>query len=100
MRRGVLALMGTVAGTALLVGAKFGTPQAADPNAAMADAGATASGPATPAAGTSGSAKAPASKAAAGGLKDGMFTGKAYPAGVYETLTVTITIAGGKVTAA
>jgi uncharacterized protein with FMN-binding domain len=38
MRRGALAVIGTVAGTALLVGAKLGTPAPADPNAAALDA--------------------------------------------------------------
>ena len=100
MRRGVLAIIGTVAGTGLLVGAKLGTPAPVDPNAAMADTGATASGAGTaPSTGTSGAAKA-ANKAAAGGLKDGTYTGKAAAAGVYEQLTVSITVANGKLTAA
>src|SRR5947207_9092502 len=105
MRRGVLAILGTIAGTGLLVGAKLGTPPVAGANG-MPDAAGTATDGASPppstaatAAGAAGGAKAGASRAA-GGLTDGTFTGKAYAAGVYEMLTVTITVTNGKLTAA
>jgi uncharacterized protein with FMN-binding domain len=71
MRRSVLALIGTVAGTALLVGAKLGTPPPGDPNAVAMDAagpgdpgtdqsGISASGAAAP------SASGPGASAATG----------------------------------
>jgi uncharacterized protein with FMN-binding domain len=104
MRRGVLAILGTVAGTGLLVGAKLGTPAPPDANAAMAGTATDGASPppADPpsAAAATGGTKAAASKAPAAGLKDGMFVGKAYAAGVYEMLSVTITVENGKLTAA
>jgi len=101
MRRGVLAILGTVAGTGLLVGAKFGTPQPMDAAAAATDPAATATdaptGTAT--AGAAAGGKAQAAKAG-GGLKDGTFMGTATPAHTYEMVTVSITVANGKITAA
>src|SRR5882762_6573461 len=102
MRRSVLAIIGTVAGTALMVGAKLGTPAPGDPNAAALDApgvapsGDAASGappaadapstsPVPPAPGASSAASKPSGTGkpapppsappAAGGLKSGTFTG-------------------------
>jgi uncharacterized protein with FMN-binding domain len=131
MRRGVLAIIGTVAGTALMVGAKLGTAPAGDPNAAAMDAAAGsepaapsgssgAAGPApsdspagpVPSGGPSRSAPAPGSTTgkptpvpgpttpAAGGLKNGTFTGAGAPAKRYEVVTVTISVSGGKITVA
>jgi uncharacterized protein with FMN-binding domain len=100
MRRGVLVVLGTIAGTGLLVGAKLGTPPVAGANAAMTGGGTATDGasapPSVPASGAAGASKAPAG----GRLQDGTFTGKAYAAGVYEMLTVTITVTDGKLTAA
>ncbi len=117
MRRGVLAVLGTIAGTGLLVGAKLGTPPVAGANDMPGATGTATDGASPPppsaaaaqtgaAAGQSGAqagagaAKTGASKAPAAGLKDGTFTGKAYAAGVYENLAVTITVMDGKLTAA
>ena len=109
MRRSVLAIIGTVAGTALLVGAKLGTHPPGDPDTAALDAsGATPAGnvPSTPiASGAAPKASAtgrpapPPTTPAAGGLKNGTFTG-AGTTEQYETVTVTITVSGGKITAA
>jgi uncharacterized protein with FMN-binding domain len=117
MRRSVLAIIGTVAGTALLVGAKLGTPAPADPAAAALDAaasgdagnGAPSTSPAAPVPtgtaaapkpGSTGKPAPPPTTPAAGGLKTGTFTGAGAAARNYETVTVTITVSGGKVTVA
>jgi uncharacterized protein with FMN-binding domain len=128
MRRSLLAVLGTVAGTTLLVGAKLGTPPPGDPAAVtLTDAGAVpaAGDPsAAPAPGTtSSSAKPGITTAPPGqpgpspitpgkttapppppppppGLKNGTFTGSGAAAGHYEVVTVTITVSGGKVTVA
>ena len=135
MRRSVLALVGTVAGTALMLGAKLGTAPPGDPAAAaLTDDGAPAAaddpsgapgvsaphgsavasapgasgGPATsPPPGAAGPtpttgktiAPPPTTKPPASGLKDGKFTGTGGNAH-YETVTVTITVSGGRITAA
>jgi uncharacterized protein with FMN-binding domain len=79
MRRGVLALIGTVAGIALLVEAKLDTSSSRAP-----DRVATGSPGATP----------------ARGLRNGSFTGVATIDGTdYETITVVITVSGGRITA-
>jgi len=116
MRRSVLAIIGTVAGTALMVGAKLGTPPPGDPDAAALDAPGAASpddASAPPAGDTPSTSPAPSTTAAApkqsrpapppttpaaGGLKTGTFTGAGAAAKRYETVTVTITVSGGKVT--
>ncbi len=122
MRRAVLALIGTVAGTTLLVGARLGTPPRTDADAATldADASAAASGGVPPAAGavpgTTGSApstRAPAPSGtgrpapapapttpAAAGLRNGTYTGPGTWARRYEVVTVTVTVSGGKITVA
>ncbi len=160
MRRVILGLMGTAAAAGLLIATKLGVAAPTNPNAALADTGATAGagggptggtvvdatgaaagatgGPTAARAGASAPAGSAASRkaqattkagaggggagagttggggattkaggggggggAAAGtGPKDGTFTGAAAAAGNYEMLTVTITISGGKLTAA
>jgi uncharacterized protein with FMN-binding domain len=114
MRRAVLAVIGTVAGTALLVGAKLGTPRPDDPVAATAaatDPASPAPPPPAPAAGSAPPSPArpapgapgtpPKSKPPpAGGLKNGTFTGAGADARRYEVVTVTITVSGGRITAA
>jgi uncharacterized protein with FMN-binding domain len=126
MRRAAFAMLGTVVGTSLLVGAKLGTPSpasagdvaidtaggvAADepqatgtPTAAAAAAPTkpTASGKPTAAARTTAPAttkKTTGTKPPAPGLKSGTFTGAGYTH-EYGTVRVTITISGGVVTAA
>jgi uncharacterized protein with FMN-binding domain len=113
MRRAVLAVVGTVAGTALMVGAKLGTPRPDDPTAAPAaatthepasappapaPASASPAGPAPGSTGPTGKPTPPPTHA--GGLKDGTFTGGGAPARRYEVVTVTITVAGGRITVA
>ena len=122
MRRAVLAVIGTVAGTALMVGAKLGTPRPDDPAAATAtDDGPVSSAPpgpapasAPPAAATASAgppapgqspgrpapAPPPTTPPAGGGLKNGTFTGNGAPARHYEVVTVTITVSGGRITVA
>lgn len=130
MRRAAAIVLGTMTGTALLVGAKYGTPPAGAP-ATEAD-GVVVTGPSpqdgatpgsAPAAGTpsgSHSAKPGQSATATGtpnaggsptppkttttagqapGLKDGSYKASATVAGGHGTLSMTVTIAGGKITA-
>jgi uncharacterized protein with FMN-binding domain len=117
MRRAALAVIGTVAGTALMVGAKLGTPRPDDPAAATA-ADDPAASAAPPAAAPAGSSPPPASAGpaapgrsptgkpapppppAGGGLKNGTFTGGGAAARHYEVVTVTITVSGGRITVA
>jgi uncharacterized protein with FMN-binding domain len=134
MRRSVLAIVGTVAGTALMLGAKLGTVPPGDPaTAALTDDGAPAAadgpsgapgapappGPAASAPGAPGGpatspppgaagptpttgntpAPPPTTKPPTSGLKDGKFTGTGGNAR-YETVTVTITVSGGRISAA
>jgi uncharacterized protein with FMN-binding domain len=141
MRRGVLAVLGTIAGTTLLVGAKVGTRPPLDPNAVAlnADPAGAAAPPAAGAAPSDGAASVPAAgpsgappasgvpaatatpgstrtspkpgstartsppaaphtTAPASGLKNGSFTGAGSAAGQYGTVTVTITVSGGRIT--
>jgi uncharacterized protein with FMN-binding domain len=111
MRRSVLALVGTVAGTALMVGAKLGTHPGTEPDPAALDTApsgepASAAPPtsapptnAAPKPGATGTKPAPPpTTPAAGGLKNGTFAG-AGATQRYETVTVTITVSGGKITA-
>jgi len=105
MRRSVLALIGTVAGTALMVGAKLGTHPGTGPDPAALDTAPsgdpTSAAPPTPsgAAPKPGATSAKPAPQAAGGLKDGTFAGAGAAAQRYETVTVTITVSGGKITA-
>jgi uncharacterized protein with FMN-binding domain len=115
MRRGLTAVIGTVAGTALLVGAKLGdlagVSAAADLPAAPAGATPGTSSGAPPQPGPSASAKprpnsstkAPKPRAssarppASGGLRTGTFAGP----GVSErfgAIKVTIVVSGGRIT--
>jgi uncharacterized protein with FMN-binding domain len=126
MRRGVFAVIGTIAGTTLLVGAKLGTAPPLDPNAVAAaglpddtaaasapasgspvaspSAVRTAAGPApsrttsrpAPTGGATRTA-APSPTAAGTGLKSGTFAGSGA-AERYGTVTVTITVSGGRMT--
>lgn len=127
MRRAVFALLGTAIGTSLLVGAKLGTtatgsdgivldpaggPAGEGPTKAAASTAAapTASSRPTPAGKPTGTARrttAPAvtvrttaaTKPPATGLKSGTYTGAGFTH-EYGTVRVTITVAGGVVTAA
>lgn len=133
MRRSVFAIIGTVAGTALMLGAKLGTPPPDDP-AAFSDSGdpAAAGGPSgavsptapgsagapaspTPSAGApspvpsghppSGGATTPAptptTKPPSTGWKDGRYTGSGATVAHYRyTMTVSITVSGGRISAA
>jgi uncharacterized protein with FMN-binding domain len=115
MRRSVATIVGTLAGTAMLVGAKFGVhPTAAADSLGPVDPGApTSAAPSPPGQPTTGVATprrsagvkpsptraAPTTTKATGGLKDGSFTG----AGAWErygTITVTITVSGGRLSGA
>jgi uncharacterized protein with FMN-binding domain len=126
VRRAILALVGATAGTTLMIGAKLGTRPPVDPGALTAGtpadqaAGGDAAGaaaptasitPSVPAAGVTASATpkparpsgatrttAPPPSAGAGtGLKNGTFAGPAVTER-YGTITVTITVAGGRLT--
>jgi uncharacterized protein with FMN-binding domain len=127
VRRASAAIIGTLAGTALLVGAKLGTRPAdeapdltagsvadgtaGDPAASAASAAPGQPGPsAQPGPTKSGAPAAPASPgatrtstaagaptAAAAGLKSGTFAGGGVSE-KYGTITVTITTSGGKIT--
>src|SRR5438477_9526138 len=78
MRRAVLAVIGTVAGTALMVGAKLGTPRPDDPAAATAtDDGPVSSAPPGPA---PASAPPAAATASAGPPAPGQSPGRPAPA--------------------
>ncbi len=91
MRRAVLALLGTVTGTALLVGAKInGSPPAAPEPVATDLSGAMSSRP--------GRTIAPTTTT--GRLKNGSFVGVGADATRYETLTVTIAVVDGEITRA
>jgi uncharacterized protein with FMN-binding domain len=102
MRRAVLAVLGTVAGTALLVGAKLGDGPAADPDTvALGDAGAGQPSTQPSIQPGPGRTKAtPTQPAGGSGLHDGTFTGAGKPARQFEIVTVTVTVAGGRLTAA
>ena len=113
MRRAVLAVIGTVAGTALMVGAKLGTPRPDDPAAATAPADPAGSPAAPPAPGPAPASapagappssrsptKPPPTPTRGSGLKDGTYTGGGAPARRYEVVTVTITVSGGRITVA
>jgi uncharacterized protein with FMN-binding domain len=134
MRRSVFAIIGTVAGTALMLGAKLGTPPPDDPAAfsnsnsgdpaaagdpsdaasptAPGSAGAPASTPpaGAPSPAVSGSAPAsgpvtpkptPTTNPPTSGLKDGKFAGTGATVPHYRyTMTVSITVSGGRITAA
>ncbi|MEQ4301673.1 FMN-binding protein [Plantactinospora sp. B6F1] len=107
MRRAAFAVLGTAIGASLLIGAKLGTPtddpgtqvaleeETGDATASPAPSGKAPAGKKT----TAPPAKKPAAKAPAGGLKDGTFVGAAANYD-YGAVKVTITVAGGKVTAA
>jgi uncharacterized protein with FMN-binding domain len=114
MRRSVATIVGTLVGSALLVGAKLGTHPPAGPDvvaAATAPGGEPSPGPvATPgstrAAGTPSRGKPAATRPAATkpattkpatGWKDGTFTGGGA-AERYGTITVTVTVSGGRLT--
>ena|SRR2546421_9407467 len=103
MRRSALALIGTVAGTALMVGAKLGTHPGTGPDPAALDTApsgdpTSAAPPPTSAAPKPGATSSKPTPST-GGLKNGAFTGKGAAAEGYETVTVTITVSGGKITA-
>src|SRR5947207_500721 len=137
MRRSVLAAIGTVAGTALMLGAKLSVPPAnatgvatvsdngavagappGDPNLGAAAGSGAAAGPAqsgpaalagnamNTAAGSppttvgGGTTMAPQPLPATGGRKDGVFTGSAAIQPYGYTVSVTIKISGGRITAA
>ncbi|MBF9130214.1 FMN-binding protein [Plantactinospora sp. S1510] len=102
MRRAAFAVLGTAIGTALLIGAKLGTPTPGSGTQVALEEPADA---ATPTAG----AKAPtgkkttappkkdvAAKPPASGLRDGTFAGAGAKYD-YGTIKVTITVKGGKV---
>jgi uncharacterized protein with FMN-binding domain len=103
MRRSVATILGTLAGTGLLVGAKLGTHPATDPAAdplavaapTSADPPAASSRPGTKP--TAGSKASPTRAKAAAAFKNGTFTG-AGASERYGTITVTITISGGRLT--
>lgn len=112
MRRGLTAVIGTLAGTALLVGAKLG--HGSDELAASGDTeppGITAPSATAPRAGASGSAKprttpkagaskpAPGTSAAPkpGGLHDGRFAGPGVSER-YGVVTVNVVVSGGRIT--
>jgi uncharacterized protein with FMN-binding domain len=112
MRRGLTAVIGTVAGTALLVGAKLGDlagASAADlpaatsspaPESAAAKPGPSASAKPRPSASKKSTPKPRASSArppAPGGLRNGTFAGP----GVSErfgVIKVTVEVSGGRIT--
>ncbi len=102
MRRGVLAVIGTIAGTGLLVGAKLGTSAMGGANAvALTDAGATptanmSSAPPSPSGHATTGKKTTTTTTTTTGLKDGTFTG-AGAAEKYGTVVVTVTVANGKI---
>jgi uncharacterized protein with FMN-binding domain len=126
VRRAAAAVLGTIAGTSLLLGAKLGTasPNALPVNDAAPAAEPAVSGPA-PAPSTSGAAPAPATAThtaapagttpaagrttaaatpaapppttAAAGLKNGTFAGPGVRER-YGTITVSVTVAGGRIT--
>jgi uncharacterized protein with FMN-binding domain len=103
LRRAVLAIVGTAAGTTLLVGLKaYGGETPATQNAAakteQTAPPAQPTGSARSKAPAGGGAPAPASKAAGGsGLKDGTFNGRAAQT-AYGPVTVTISVKSGKIT--
>jgi uncharacterized protein with FMN-binding domain len=90
MRRAILALFGTVTGTTLLVSAKLNTAPPAAPNAVATYPSGTMSSP-------PGRTTTPTTTVA---LKNGSFVGAGAAATRYETITVTITVFDGKITAA
>lgn len=109
MRRAVFAVLGTVAGTSLLVGAKLGTNPLAGPQAVAAageltnpsPTGAASPGP-TPSgkAGASTStapSRSGAAKPPTTGLRNGTFAGRTVTE-KYGDVKVTITVSGGRVT--
>src|SRR6266545_1564653 len=114
MRRAVLAVCGTVAGTALLVGAKSGStpadhgvvlaqnPQPGAPGvlptagAGKVSAAPTKSGAKPP---TAAPAATRTSAPAAGGYHDGTYAGSAATY-KYGTVKVTIVVSGGRITQA
>jgi uncharacterized protein with FMN-binding domain len=131
MRRSVFAIIGTVAGTALMLGAKLGTAPPDDPaafsnsgdpaaagdpsDAASPTAPGSAGAPASPPAGAPGPAPSgapgtgttnpppppPTTRPPANGLKDGKFAGSGATVPHYRyTMTVSITVSGGRITAA
>ncbi|MFC6018487.1 FMN-binding protein [Plantactinospora solaniradicis] len=100
MRRAAFAVLGTAIGTALLIGAKLGTPTSgSDTQVALEEpADETAATPTASAKAPAGkkTTAPPAKKPPASGLRDGTFAG----AGArydYGTIKVTITVKGGKV---
>ena len=101
MRRAIVALVGTAAGTLLLVGAKTGLGQtaAAGDAPALVDGKQQPSGsPTATKAAVPPSAGAPTSKAATStGLRNGTFKG-AVAETDYGNVQVSIVIAGGKLT--
>jgi uncharacterized protein with FMN-binding domain len=118
MRRSVATIVGTLAGTTLLIGAKLGATQMGDPgatNAADPLAAGQQVAAASPAAQPASSAPRGAPTAsrkttrtrqsptraattkAASGLRDGTFTG-AGATERYGTITVSATISGGRLT--
>jgi uncharacterized protein with FMN-binding domain len=104
VRRAIVALLGTAAGTVLLVGAKTGLGQTAvaGDTPALVDGKQQPSGSASPAKqlppSSGAPAAAPTSKAATGnGLRNGTFKG-AVAETDYGNVQVSIVIAGGKIT--
>lgn len=115
MRRSVATIVGTLAGTAMLVGAKLGTHPVTADSAAVAvgtvPAGQASAVPLSPSTGTvtkggrggSGGTKSQQAKPkqqatkSASGLKDGAYTGGGASER-YGTITVSITVSGGKIT--
>jgi uncharacterized protein with FMN-binding domain len=116
MRRTAAVVLGTVTGTALLVGAKLGTAAPGDSgdgaeSAAVISGPTAAPHPSTSAPTTRASAKPSTSHTTAKpakttakptptGPKDGKYTAKsAVKSGRYGTLTMTVTISGQRITA-
>jgi len=128
MRRAAAIVLGTMTGTALLVGAKYGAPPAesrsteadgvvvtdgspepgATPGSAPAAGAPSTSakpGQSAPASGAPSGAASPTppktttTPAQPAGLKDGSYKASATVAGGHGTLSMTVTISGGKITA-
>ncbi|MFB4315283.1 FMN-binding protein [Actinomadura sp. 21ATH] len=103
MRRATAAVAGTLAGTALLLGARFGADAAFEANNAGANQTAggggdleAAPGP-TREAGKTPQARKTRRSAAGGGLKDGVFRG-ATSVNQHGPVQVTIRVANGRIT--
>lgn len=120
MRRSVLAVIGTLAGTALMLGAKLGTPPYAaatavattdngagiapafappPSNAPMTNPGGGAADPAVPAPAAGGEVTMPPAAPPPGGGNNGTYTGVATVQQYGYNVSVKITVAGGRITA-